>query len=263
MKYTLWSLALALLLLPGCRNTQPAPEPTTPPRRTATATAPPALATLPAQTPEGSSYPAPGIAGSSYPAPEGTATGDASMTGSYPAPGAAAAEAAPAACPVAADQRFATLLQHQPGVSQTLGCPASEPTQTAAAWQVFEHDNQMVWLKSEDAILALHDGQWQGFEDTFEESDPTFPPTAPTPPAKNLILPRRGFGKVWVTMIDTMGYGVSEEAGYDATVQRFEKGWLVTTPYGQVLLLEGLTDAQHGGGRYQAWLERDGKWERG
>lgn len=64
-------------------------------------------------------------------------------------------------------------------------------------------------------------------------------------------------------MVDEMGFGVSEEVGYDATIQRFERGWLLTTPYGQVLLLEGLNDAQQGSGPYQAWLERDERWVEG
>lgn len=264
MKSTIWSLALVLLLLTGCRNTQPAPEPTQPAESTATLSAPTPTLALATPTPEPDSYPAPATTPEgSYPAPEGTAATTPNATESYPAPGAAAAGGNLSTCTVAAEPRFAELLESQPALSETLGCPVGEATQTAAAWQVFEGENQMVWLQSEDAILALHDGQWQGFEDTFEESDPTHPPDAPAPPSDRLILPRRGFGKVWVTMTDTMGFGVSEEAGYDATVQRFEKGWLVTTPYGQVLLLEGLTDAQQGGGRYQAWLERDGDWVQG
>ena len=40
-------------------------------------------------------------------------------------------------------------------------------------------------------------------------------------------------------------------------------GWLVTTPYGQVFVLEGASDAQQGNGSYQAWLQRDGDWVSG
>lgn len=189
----------------------------------------------------------------SYPAP--TSPSDVqTQSNEYPAPTDCSTPAQP----------FAGLLESQPDLQQTFGCATSDAVQTNAAWQVFENENQMVWLENEDAILAMYNEEWHAHEDTFEENtDPEFPPNAPTPSAENRYRAKRGFGKVWINAVDEIGFAVSEEEAYDATIQQFEGGWMVTTPFGQVFALEGMTDAQTGTGPYQAWLERDGEWVSG
>lgn len=168
-----------------------------------------------------------------------------------------------AACGMAPEARFATLLESKPSLAEGLGCPIGEAEQTWAAWALFEEDNQMVWLDSPDLIFAIYDDFWHGYEDTFEEGEPEVPPGAPLPSKAGHNIPIRGFGKVWIQISEQMGFAVSEEAGYDATLQRFENGWLVSTPstpYGQVLALLGLTDNPLDQGPVQSWLERDGEW---
>lgn len=166
----------------------------------------------------------------------------------------------PAACELAPEPRLATLLQSRTALAEILGCPIAEPEQTWAAWELFEEDNQMVWLENQDLIFAIYDDFWHGYEDTFEEGEPEVPPGAPLPSKAGHMIPIRGFGKVWIQISEEMGFAVSEEAGYNATLQGFENGWLVTTPYGQVLALLGLTDNPQSQGAVQSWLERDGEW---
>lgn len=226
-----------------------------------------------------------GTVGEAYP-PAATAPVDAAVEGTVPADAQATVPVDPAtqatapadpaaqatvpaetpaqtiACPVPTEPRFATLLQAQLPIAQILGCPLSDATQTFAAWQAFENQNQLLWLESEDAILALYGGMWHGFEDVFTEADPEILPDAPTPPSPDLIQPIRGFARVWVNVVAEMGFAVAPEVGYDTTVQRFTGGWLISTPYGQVLVLQGMTSAQEGSGPYQSWIEQgDGTWQ--
>jgi len=272
MKHLLWSCALVLALA-ACNTTPPAPEPAASPE-TATTPASVASPTTATEATLQGGYPAPEttISTQGYPEPEATTDAqgypgpEVGPSGAYPAPEAATIAQSypdPADCAVAAAPRFASLIESHPEVSRTLGCPQAAATETAAAWQVFERDNRMLWLESEDAIIALYNGQWHGFEDTFEESDPEVPAGAPTPPSADLLQPIRGFGKVWANIATEMGFAATEEEGYDATVQRFERGWLVTTANDEVLVLEGITDAQQGTGPFQPWHERDGEWVSG
>lgn len=243
---SLWGMAVVLLFITACGDSRPAPEPTVT-QLAGTPTTPPTM------TP----------AGEVYPAPEATVASTATPL-DYPAPREAEAYPAPTECEIAPTERFASLLESQPVLQDTLGCPTEEAFQTNAAWQVFENEHQMVWLESEDAILATYNDAWHGFEDTFDEStDPEYPPEAPTPPADDRYRAKRGFGKVWINVVDDVGFAVSGEEAYDATVQQYDGGWLVTTPFGQVFVLVGMTDAQTGSGPYQAWLERDDGWVSG
>lgn len=166
----------------------------------------------------------------------------------------------PAACGIAPEARLATLLQSRTTLAEVLGCPIAEAEQTWAAWALFEQDNQMVWLQNPDLIFAIYDDFWHGYEDSYEEGEPEVPVGAPLPSKAGHMIPIRGFGKVWIQISEEMGFAVSEESGYDATLQRFENGWLVTTPYGQVVALLQLTDNPLSQGAVQSWLERDGEW---
>lgn len=249
-------LVFVVTLVTACGDTSPAPEP----ESTATQSAAPTAAEA-ETTPTSAVTPAPET--DEYPAPDATVDTTAD---DYPAPDTQTTEGypAPGDCEIEVSDEFVDLLESQPDLRQTLGCPTAAAVQTQAAWQVFESEHQMVWLANDDSILAMYEGQWHGFEDTFDEAaDPERPPDAPTPPSSDLLEAERGFGKVWVDRVDEIGFAVSEEQGYDATVQQFEGGMLVTTPYGQVFTLEGVTDTQSGSGPYQAWLERDGGWVSG
>lgn len=248
---------IVMLFIVGCGDAPTTPEVSTPQSNptepaAATATSEPADVDSDQDTDstdenQQESYPAP-----TEPAEAQTQTEDPEE---YPAP---------TDCDTEPAQPFASLLESQPALQQTFGCATAEAVQTNAAWQVFEDENQMVWLESEDAILAMYNGEWHAHEDTFDESsDPEFPPNAPTPPADDQFRAKRGFGQVWVDIVDEIGFAVSGEEAYEATYQEFEGGWMVTTPFGQVFALEGMSDAQAGSGQYQAWLERDGNWVSG
>lgn len=250
---TMFVILSVLLFIVGCGDTPSTPDVSTPQSNptepvSATATSAPAP-TQPSDNSDSTEQ-------DSYPAPTEPAEAEAqTQTQDYPAP---------TDCQIEPAQPFASLLESQPELQQTFGCATAEAVQTNAAWQVFEDENQMVWLESEDAILAVYNDEWHAYEDTFEEnSDPEFPPGAPTPPADDRFRARRGFGKIWIDIVDQIGFAVSGEEAYDATFQQFDGGWLVATPFGQVLALEGMTDAQAGSGQYQAWLERDGNWVSG
>ena len=110
-------------------------------------------------------------------------------------------------------------------------CPASEPRQTAAAYQQFEH-GLMLWLQeglwwdSGSAIYILYDDQNQYFEAYPEASLPN--PNAPTPnieydPPEGLLVPESGFGLLWreYTWIrQRLGWATAPEEGFTTTAQR-------------------------------------------
>ncbi len=108
--------------------------------------------------------------------------------------------------------------------------PNPMPTDTRTQMYIAQEDFQngyMFWISSVTQIWVLlpaadtqagqipSHGQWQIFQDTYQNSEPETDP-AIVPPASNLYQPRRGFGKLWRsnnTIRGALGWGTTPEFG--------------------------------------------------
>lgn len=100
------------------------------------------------------------------------------------------------------------------------GCPLTQ-TEIQAAYQTFERGT-MIWRGDLRQIVVLYDnGTYQTFSDTWTEGDPVDTGETPRP---GLILPARGFGKVWAQqpgVRDRIGWATSAETSYRARVEMY------------------------------------------
>jgi len=151
----------------------------------------------------------------------------------------------PSTCPQLPPGGFGTLFFGTPSLAAQIGCPSGSVTTVNSALQTFEHGS-MIWLSGPIYVL-YSDSRAQRFDDTFTEGiDPVS--GGETPPA-GLVEPVRGFGKVWrnnPTVRAGLGWGTAPEAGGSATMQRFERGWMIDlTQRGDIIVLtenpDGLT----------------------
>lgn len=109
-------------------------------------------------------------------------------------------------------------------------CPASEPKQTAAAYQHFEH-GIMIWLEDSQlwnfsgAIFVLYDDSNHYYEAYPDIALPD--PNAPTPnidydPPEGSFVPESGFGLLWREyswIRQRLGWATAPEVGYTTEVQ--------------------------------------------
>jgi hypothetical protein len=122
------------------------------------------------------------------------------------------------------------------------GCPATQAT-IQAAYQTFEH-GLMVWRGDLRQIYVLYEGgAYQTFNDTWTESDPVDTGETPRP---GLILPARGFGKVWAQQTgvrERIGWATSNEASYNTRIETYfiprdTVATYLNLPDGRLLVLE-------------------------
>ncbi|MHB8625757.1 MAG: hypothetical protein ACYDBJ_22395 [Aggregatilineales bacterium] len=135
--------------------------------------------------------------------------------------------------------------------SQAIGptaTPNPAPTDTRTQMYIAQEDFQhgfMFWISSVTQIWVLlpssdtavdqapTHGQWQIFQDTYQNSEPETDP-AFAPPA-NLYQPRRGFGKLWrsnTTIRGGLGWGTTPEFGL-TTSYVYQPGGYVNATTGQ------------------------------
>lgn len=107
-----------------------------------------------------------------------------------------------------------------------LGCPQGGAAVTWAAWQPFER-GYMLWRSDTDVAAAFYDdGGWTAFAEKWK-GDPV--PSRGDPPP-GLVAPARGFGFIWGRRDEVatrLGWGLDQEKGFCALVQRFERGYLL------------------------------------
>ncbi|MGQ9889959.1 MAG: hypothetical protein ACUVSX_15955 [Aggregatilineales bacterium] len=145
-----------------------------------------------------------------------------------------------AACPYLPPGGFGPIYAADPSLAAQLGCPLGAPPaaiSSASAYQPFER-GAMVWLSG--PIYALFSGgRFQRYDDTFAPGVDPDSGGEVAPPG--LVEPVRGFGKVWRSAPGVragLGWGLTSESGAQATLQRFERGWLVYLPQrGDILAL--------------------------
>jgi hypothetical protein len=113
-----------------------------------------------------------------------------------------------------------------PNVQAKIGCAKGPDLTTWAAEQPFQH-GWMIWRGDEKWIYVLYDDNtWADYEDTFHDEKAAAMPT-PVPPLRE---PERGFGKVWrdhPVVQERLGGATEDERGCDATVQHFERGFML------------------------------------
>lgn len=122
------------------------------------------------------------------------------------------------------------------------GCPLSQNS-ISAAYQTFER-GLMLWRGDTRKIYVLYNsGGYEVYDDTWTPDQPA--DTGETPPP-GLILPARGFGKVWANnpgVRSGLGWANGQEASYTARIEvynlpTYSGAIYINTPDGRVLILE-------------------------
>ncbi len=144
-------------------------------------------------------------------------------------------------CPLPLPGTLATVFSADATLTQSAGCPlTSAPFGTTTAVQAFERGTMLYLQGSPNSIYMLTlDGRFQRFEDTWLSG--VDPETGGENAPLGLIVPKRGFGKVWRTNPNVqalLGWGVNEEAGANSSVLLFERGRAISLPQrGDLILL--------------------------
>jgi hypothetical protein len=122
-------------------------------------------------------------------------------------------------------------------VQGNIGCATSGVIASFMAEENFER-GKMFWLESLDAnsVLALHNDNrtWQQFKsEQWIEGRLEFSCANANTPAQCPPTPKRGFGRAWCDLSNglrnSIGNATDCERGYNATMQRFERGFIVQT----------------------------------
>jgi hypothetical protein len=124
-------------------------------------------------------------------------------------------------------------------------CPISQQT-LQLAYQRFEN-GWMIWRSDTDEIIVLYSyGQWRVFDDTWVEGQTLS--IAETPPG-GMIIPERGFGKIWAENSDVrldLGWATADEVGFTGRLEVHQlwigrnlgEGLHVQLPDGRIIHLE-------------------------
>jgi hypothetical protein len=197
----------------------------------------------------------------------GTATPAPAETPTAAEPSASPSQAAPVptatpVCPLGADGQLYDLYS-----SDLLGCATTTADTVWSAWQPFE-GGYLLWRDDTDTVYALYgsdSGSWLEIADTWDGS--TLPDRGDAPAGRQ--APIRGFGHVWATsdeIFQNLGWATDQEKGFCATVQRFEKGFLLRSSAVESCTPNGLFNhartagwapislAAHAGGWHRAGL---------
>ena len=156
------------------------------------------------------------------------------------------AQQLPSSCPVLPPGGFGTLLFATPSLNSQLGCAQGTVNTVNSASQPFER-GFMIWVNG--PIYALfNDGRYGQHTDTFVAG--VDPESGGEVPPAGLVEPVRGFGKVWRTTAEVrsgLGWGTAGETGGTATVQRFERGWMIDLSQREDILVLVETPGETGG----------------
>ena len=111
-----------------------------------------------------------------------------------------------------------------------IGCATDAYSTTWVAEEAFQN-GWMLWREDNDKIYVVYDwGSWETYPNMWRNGDPYFScPDADTPD-ESPPTPVMGFGKTWCTYPDLrqrLGWAIKAEDGFDATVQDFERGFML------------------------------------
>ena len=116
-------------------------------------------------------------------------------------------------------------------VKDKLGCATSGAHDTWMAEEPFQKGH-MFWRQDNDQIYVLYNGDgWGVYPNPWHDGDPHETCSSGSP-----VTAVRGFGKVWctVTAVRTgLGNAMSDEYGYNGTVQDFARGLILRVDSGQ------------------------------
>ena len=201
------------------RQRASAPRPTRTPLALPTASRPGQTATRPAATATAAiSAPATASASTALPTHEPPTAKPPTET---PPPSPAPTATAERACPQPVAPEFVDLFD-----ARVLGCPTANVATVWGAWETFER-GAMLWRSDTDAAyVLLDDGRWLEIAERWDGSAVT---GRGAPPA-GLTAPQRGFGWVWSRRDDVfagLGWATAAEKGFCATVQPFERGFIL------------------------------------
>ena len=139
-------------------------------------------------------------------------------------------------------QELSITLNCGAGALDPTRCPA---TQTSAQLVMQSYQNGfMLWRGDTHKIYVLYqDGSYQVFDDTWTEDQPY--DSGEQPPSEGLLLPNRGFGKVWTDQAgvrDRLGWAISVENSFTGRIETYEAPDTASETYmglsdGRVLVL--------------------------
>jgi hypothetical protein len=142
---------------------------------------------------------------------------------------------------------FANAYDSNATVQQRLGCPVSGGITSSLAAQSFERGT-MLWRGDTRVIYALAtNGQFWQVADSWTESMPADDPML-VPPG-GLLQPVRGFGLIWrntQAIRDALGWGTAPEYLYQGVWQDFERGAMLVGASNQIYALYS-AEGQHSG----------------
>jgi hypothetical protein len=125
---------------------------------------------------------------------------------------------------------------------EKLGCPTAKSGMIWAAWEPFQY-GEMFWRSDLDWTYVLHrqngtdasSGDWSTGEDAWKW-DQSFPDGRGLTPPAGMSEPVRGFGFAWFNFLggpsSGLGWATSQEKGFCANLQPFEKGLIIRSSGG-------------------------------
>jgi hypothetical protein len=129
------------------------------------------------------------------------------------------------------------------GVRQELGCRTAHAFEGVVAEEHFER-GIMFWREGLDesrSPVLFNDGTWRFYHHTrFEEGSPDFSCVDANTPAQCPPTPIRGFGMMWCNIPELrqrLGNALDCERGYRATMQAFDRGFLLRNDHGTIYML--------------------------
>ncbi|MCD4685169.1 MAG: hypothetical protein K8S97_04450 [Anaerolineae bacterium] len=131
------------------------------------------------------------------------------------------------------------------------GCPSTSSFPVGMSYQLFE-GGQMLWRSDSNEIFVLYTNGTAGYYQSADYAAQTMPALDEMPPLDR-FAPTGGFGKVWANapgVQDKLGWALSAEQGYTATVQHVHRAG---EPLPQFVLYLTLPAGNTGGIGYGLW----------
>lgn len=133
-------------------------------------------------------------------------------------------------CPFFPPGGFGAVFNNNPDIARQLGCPQGNPPNVvtrSGAHQPFER-GLMLWIEPDIYVLYSATNSFFRYDDTFTAG--VDPENGAEQPPAGFASPVRGFLKVWANnppVRNGLGWALSNEIGAQATVQRFDNGFMV------------------------------------
>ena len=138
---------------------------------------------------------------------------------------------------------FGMIWSMEAGVRDSLGCARSASFGFAGVEQPFQNGHMVYRVDKRSIIVLLADttrpahpvGFWEEHQDQFREGADVEPPYQGAPAPAGLLVPVRGFGKLWREdgrIQQKLGFASGVELGFDGSEQTFDYGRMMLTGTG-------------------------------